>query len=56
MSEHQPEAPRPLPPDELGFERIVFEKEPPRATITLNRPEGLNAFDFQMLRELARAC
>ena len=43
-------------PDELGFEKIVYEKAPPRATITLNRPEILNAFDFQMLRELARAC
>ena len=48
--------PRPVSPDELGFERIVYEKAPPRATITLNRPEVLNAFDFQMLRELARAC
>ena len=56
MSARQPAAPRPLPPDELGFERIVYEKAPPRATITLNRPELLNAFDFQMLRELARAC
>ncbi len=42
-------------PAELGFERIVYEKDPPRATITLNRPERLNAFDFQLLRELARA-
>ncbi len=49
-------APTPLPPDELGFERIVYTKEPPRATITLNRPDVLNAFDFRMLRELARAC
>src|ERR1044072_5508934 len=56
VSEHQPQAPRPLSPDELGFERIVYEKAPPRATITLNRPEILNAFDFQMLREIARAC
>jgi len=56
MSERQPEAPRPLPPDELGFERIVYEKYPPRATITLNRPDVLNAFDFRMLREIARAC
>ncbi len=47
--------PRPLPPHELGFERIRYEKTPPRATVTLNRPEVLNAFDFQMLRELARA-
>jgi enoyl-CoA hydratase/carnithine racemase len=55
VSERQPDAPRPLDPDELGFERIVYEKAPPRATITLNRPEVLNAFDFRMLRELARA-
>ncbi len=54
MAEHS--APTPLAPDELGFERIVYEKEPPRATITLNRPERLNALDFRMLRELARAC
>jgi enoyl-CoA hydratase/carnithine racemase len=50
------DAPRPVAPDELGFERIVYTKEPPRATIRLNRPEVLNAFDFRMLRELARAC
>src|SRR5438034_580161 len=31
-------------------------KAPPRATITLNRPEVLNAFDFRMLREITRAC
>ena len=47
--------PRPLPPGELAFERIVYEKTAPRATVTLNRPEVLNAFDFRMLRELARA-
>src|SRR3954465_5408672 len=52
----EPDAPRPASPDELGFERIVYTKEPPRATIRLNRPEVLNAFDFRMLRELARAC
>ena len=51
----EPSAPTPLRPDELGFERIVYEKAPPRATITLNRPEVLNAFDFLTLRELARA-
>ena len=51
----EPDQPRPLPPEELGFERIVYEKAPPRATVTLNRPEVLNAFDFRMLRELARA-
>jgi enoyl-CoA hydratase/carnithine racemase len=52
----EPDAPKPLSPEELGFEAIVYEKAPPRATITLNRPEVLNAFDFRMLRELARAC
>ena len=52
----EPTHPRPRSPEELGLETIVYEKAPPRATITLNRPEVLNAFDFRMLRELARAC
>jgi enoyl-CoA hydratase/carnithine racemase len=52
----EPTHPRPSAPDELGFEAIVYEKSPPRASITLNRPEVLNAFDFRMLRELTRAC
>src|SRR2546423_14898450 len=52
----EPDYPRPRPPEELGFEKIRYEKAPPRATITLDRPEVLNAFDFRMLRELARAC
>ena len=51
----EPTHPRPRAPEELGFESIVYEKAPPRATITLNRPEVLNAFDFRMLREIARA-
>jgi enoyl-CoA hydratase/carnithine racemase len=51
----QPTHPSPVAPADLGFEKVVYEKAPPRATITLNRPEVLNAFDFQMLRELARA-
>jgi enoyl-CoA hydratase/carnithine racemase len=52
----EPERPAPRPAEDLGFESILYEKAPPRATITLNRPEVLNAFDFRMLRELARAC
>jgi enoyl-CoA hydratase/carnithine racemase len=52
----EPSKPAPLSPDELGFETIVYEKTPPRATITLNRPDVLNAFDFRMLREITRAC
>jgi enoyl-CoA hydratase/carnithine racemase len=51
----EPAAPRPADPGALGFERIRYEKTPPRATVTLDRPDVLNAFDFQMLRELARA-
>ena len=46
----------PRDPAELGFETIVYEKTPPRATIRLDRPDVLNAFDFRMLREIARAC
>jgi enoyl-CoA hydratase/carnithine racemase len=52
----EPSHPRPRDPAELGFEAIVYEKAPPQATITLDRPERLNAFDFRMLREIARAC
>ena len=52
----EPTHPRPRDPAELGFESIVYEKAPPRATIRLNRPDVLNAFDFHMLREIARAC
>jgi enoyl-CoA hydratase/carnithine racemase len=53
----EPSSPRPVEdPAELGFETIVYEKDRPRATIRLNRPDVLNAFDFRMLRELARAC
>jgi len=52
----EPTHPRPVAPEALGFETIVYEKAPPRATITLNRPDVLNAFDFRMLREVARAC
>ena len=52
----EPVRPAPRDPAELGFEKVVYEKAPPRATIRLNRPDVLNAFDFRMLRELALAC
>jgi len=51
----EPASPTPRSPDELGFERIVYEKAPPRATIRINRPERLNAFDFLTLREIAKS-
>jgi enoyl-CoA hydratase/carnithine racemase len=38
------------------FDRIAYEVAAPRATIRLNRPEVLNAFDHQTLVELAQAC
>ena len=52
----EPTHPTPRDPAELGLETIVYTKDPPRATIALNRPDVLNAFDFRMLREIARAC
>ena len=52
----EPTHPRPRDPAALGFESIVYEKSSPRATIRLDRPDVLNAFDFRMLREIARAC
>ena len=50
----EPSSPHPRAPEELGFDRIVYEKAPPRATIRLNRPDVLNAFDFRMLREIGK--
>lgn len=46
---------QPLPPSELRFERILYEKGNGRARLTINRPEVFNALDFQTLREMARA-
>ncbi len=50
MKDVQPQA-----PESFDFTRILYTKSPPRATVTINRPEVLNCFDFQTLRELARA-
>lgn len=46
---------QPQSPESLNFTRILYTKSPPRATVTINRPEVYNCFDFQTLRELARA-
>ncbi|QOJ14509.1 MAG: enoyl-CoA hydratase/isomerase family protein [Planctomycetia bacterium] len=45
-------------PASFAFEKILYEKharQQGRATVTFNRPEVYNAFDFQTLRELIRA-
>ena len=47
--------PRAQPAESFGFERIIYEKRDWRATVTINRPEVLNSFDFQTLKEMERA-
>jgi enoyl-CoA hydratase/carnithine racemase len=51
------EAPLASPAEELAFDRIRYAKdlESGVATVTINRPDVLNAFDFRTLRELGRA-
>ncbi|HYM52687.1 MAG TPA: enoyl-CoA hydratase/isomerase family protein [Candidatus Dormibacteraeota bacterium] len=53
----EPAAPIPADPATLDFDRISYAKDPATAvaTATIDRPAVLNAFDFQTLRELARA-
>src|SRR3970282_804209 len=53
----EPSAPLQVEPGALGFERIRYAKDPMSAvaTVTIDRPTVLNAFDFQTLRELGRA-
>ena len=46
---------QPQSPESFNFTRVLYTKSPPRATVTINRPEVYNCFDFQTLRELARA-
>ncbi|HEX9618288.1 MAG TPA: enoyl-CoA hydratase/isomerase family protein [Anaerolineales bacterium] len=42
-------------PSEFEFEFILYEKQDSRATITINRPEVLNAINHGVLRELNTA-
>ena len=53
----EPSAPLAVDPETLGFERVRYEKDPASgvAMVTIDRPQVLNAFDFQTLRELGRA-
>ena len=47
--------PRALTPDELGFKNIIYTKASGVATVTINRPDRLNATDFLTLKEMSRA-
>jgi len=53
----EPSAPLQVEPGALGFERIAYAKDADTgvATVMIDRPAVLNAFDFQTLRELGRA-
>ena len=39
----------------MNFEQILYEKDGPILTITLNRPDKLNAFTGQMMQEIIEA-
>lgn len=39
----------------MSYEYILIAKEPPIATVTLNRPQQLNALSFDLVKELAEA-
>jgi enoyl-CoA hydratase/carnithine racemase len=53
----EPASPAPLEPSALGLDRVRYAKDYATAvaTVAIDRPEVLNAFDFQTLRELGRA-
>jgi enoyl-CoA hydratase/carnithine racemase len=55
MGAGQVSGPKAQPAESFGFERIIYDKLDWRATVTINRPEVLNSFDFQTLKEMERA-
>ncbi|MBF6613220.1 MAG: enoyl-CoA hydratase/isomerase family protein [Chloroflexi bacterium] len=44
-----------LPSEQLGFKKIIYTKQNGVATVTINRPEVLNALNFPTLKEMSRA-
>ncbi len=42
-------------PESFGFKRIIYQKSGYKATVTINRQEALNCFDYQTLIELGQA-
>lgn len=42
-------------PDAVGYETILYEKDAPIATVTLNRPDKLNALSVDLQTEVRRA-
>lgn len=45
-----------LSPQQLNFQNVIYGKDDWKVTITINRPDKLNALDFLTLSELVRAC
>ena len=53
----EPRGPEVVEPAALGFEFVRYDRDPATAvaTVTIDRPDVLNAIDFPTMRELARA-
>jgi enoyl-CoA hydratase/carnithine racemase len=49
------DGPRTRPAGEFAFQAVRYEKSPPVARVTINRPQVLNALNFTALREMSRA-
>ena len=47
--------PAALTPEQLAFKHIIYTKQNYVATVTINRPDALNATDFATLKEMSRA-